>query len=125
MIQLKNNWVIGLAIILFILVTLPLFLLKYQNEALVSFALIILYVWIDLHINLLYAIGEKLKFNKMTVIFFSFFGLKNTYFIAFFVLFYALGYFTSLYVYLIIIAYYLFFSIALGNKVLNKPYLEI
>jgi hypothetical protein len=125
MMQLRNNWLLILAGFLFFFVTIPLYFFQYNNEAFISFALIILYLWIDMHINLLYTIGEKLKYSRMTMLFSSFFGLKNAYFIAFFILFFQLGYLHSFNEYMIVVVYYLLFSIALAKKVLNKSYVEI
>lgn len=121
----KNNWVLILVIFLFFTVTLPLFLFQFRQEAFLSFALLLLYIWIDLHINLLYKLGSRFKLSKMAVIFLSFFGLKNAFFFTMYLLFLKQGLLTHSSLYIIMALFYLLFSIAIGKKVLNKPYSEV
>jgi hypothetical protein len=124
--MLNISFIRKLAIVQFLILTLPLYFCHYTEEAIVSFALICLYLLIEVNIDLLFRIAKVLKWTRTSIILTGFFGIKNMFFVLCLLLFWRSKLlYPSVSVGLIIILNYAIHSFALGRKLLNTPYEDV
>ena len=124
--MLNISFIRKLAIVQFLILTLPLYFGHYIEEAIVSFALICLYLLIEVNIDLLFRIAKVLKWTRTSIILTGFFGIKNMFFVLCLLLFWRSKLlYPSVGVGLIIILNYAIHSFALGRKLLNTPYEDV
>ena len=124
--MLNISFIRKLAIVQFLILTLPLYFGQYIEEAIVSFALICLYLLIEVNIDLLFRIAKVLKWTRTSIILTGFFGIKNMFFVLCLLLFWRSKLlYPSVSVGLIIILNYAIHSFALGRKLLNTPYEDV
>lgn len=124
--MLKLSLVRKLALVEFLFLTLPLYFGHYLEEAYVSFALICLYLLIEVNIDFLFRIAKVLKWTRNSIILTGFFGIKNIFFILCLILFWKANLlYLSISIISIIVLNYAVFSFALGRKLLTTPYEEV
>ena len=111
-------------IALLLFVSLPLYILSYEEEAMVSFAFVLLYLFIDKQLDFLFIIGKALKWTRMTIIWVGFFIVKNI-FVLFFFLFLFLAKILDSKITLVVLAsFYCIYSVLLARKMLTKEFVE-
>lgn len=120
--MLKLSMIHKLSIAQFFVLTVPLYVFSFVNEAIVSFALICVYLLIDINLDVLFRVANVLKWSKISIVFTGFFGVKNIFFILCLLLFWKANLlFQGIGVAFIILFNYAIYSFALGSKLLKLP----
>lgn len=105
---------LGLSIVCF-----QFYLFDYSEAARVSFGLVCVYLFITIHLDIFIKIAKALKWNKTGVIIVGFFGIKNVFFIFYFVWMYSANMVNTTLSILIIPILYFLYSFLIGKKLLE------
>tara|TARA_B100000497_G_scaffold120195_1_gene148401 strand:+ start:875 stop:1261 length:387 start_codon:yes stop_codon:yes gene_type:complete len=95
------------------------YLFDYSEAARVSFGLVCVYLFITIHLDIFIKIAKALKWNKTGVIIVGFFGIKNVFFIFYFVWMYSANMVNTTLSILIIPILYFLYSFLIGKKLLE------
>jgi hypothetical protein len=118
----KLNLVFKLSLLQFLFIASPLYFLDFKQEAIVSAALIVLYLTIDANLNALIKVAKLLKWSRISIIITGFFGIKNIFFVLCLILFWKVNLLhAGVGVVFIILFNYALYSFALARKLLSLP----
>lgn len=122
MTQLKKHSFYLISFLLLVLLALPLYLLNYKEEGLLTLGLVGLYLVINKIFDVLIFIGAKLKWHSVSIILVGFFAIKNIFFLSFLALAWKHDYLSSNWSILIVLMLYGIYSFLLGRKMTYAKY---
>ena len=95
------------------------YLFDFVEAALVGFSLVCLYLFITIQLDIFIKIARALKWNKTGVLIVGFFGIKNVFFIFYFIWMYLANMISTNLSVLIIPLLYFLYSFFIGKKLLE------
>lgn len=114
----SNLLILKVSLVLSILCFL-FYLFDFSEAAWVSFGLVCVYLFITIQLDIFIKIAKALKWNKTGVLFVGFFGIKNVFFIFYFVWMYLANMVNTTLSILIIPLLYFLYSFLIGKKLLE------
>lgn len=114
----SNLLILKVSLVLTIL-SLLFYLFDFIEAALVSFGLVCVYLFITIQLDMFIKIAKALKWNKTGVLIVGFFGIKNVFFIFYFVWMYLANMVNTTLSVLITTLLYFLYSFLIGKKLLE------
>ena len=115
----RSNFLILKVSLVLIILCFLFYIFDLIEAALVSFSLICVYLFIVIQLDIFIKFARSLKWNKTAVLFVGFFGIKNVFFIFYFVFMYLANMINTTLSVLIIPLLYFVYSFLIGKKLLE------